>query len=229
MLRSQNNFMTKPCIAFMLALTIGGSFRQTTQGVPAGTVVYPRYLDRSMYEAVLDKVFAKEHSGRLFNLFLRFAPSDGTESQIAVRADSDSVVVTEERPENGAAIHAVLDKYVQEHASVSIDEMAKLIRVQRRSVQVSPAEVANWLDGFFSALVAAAPQLAATRQQAQHDGVQKMVMDGTRYSIWFEQGPVDQFELALYFDDINSTGEPGGNLAIANWMNRIRLAVARTK
>jgi hypothetical protein len=188
-----------------------------------------RHVSAATYQGVLDKVFARDRLARSCNLFLRFEPSSRPESQIAIRKSLTATEVSELVLADSTGVGNSLARLVQSGAREDVDEMARKFSVRTRIVHVPDAQVTVWINGLFESLPAAFPVLRSERQRAEREQLQSMMMDGTRYSIWYSQGPIQQYQLAFSFDDYDADGKPGGALAVTKWMNTIRRAVEQSK
>ena len=205
----------------------GASVQQGT-GLPTGTTVKSYLPSNQVYEAVLDRIFPRDRKGQIYVIFLRFAPSGRAESQITIKGDFAGSEVLESTVIGNSTIVATLEGFLRRGGAESdLDQMAKLVAVRTRAVAANSSQAATWASEFLDALSASLPALRAERERAERTRLQDMVLDGTRYSVWYRQGAVENYSLSFAFDDSDSLEAAGGTLPVARWMNAVRLAIGK--
>lgn len=175
------------------------------------------------YEEVLDLLFPKTTIAPLpYGYILRFQPSFDSESQIIINNNFSDITVEEYTSPDGN-IREQLDRLVTKTGNEDAEELAKQIRVQKRTVKVSSATAKRWRECFYRNL-----QLAGVYEGKHISEDMKEVglgADGTSYMCWYK-GKSDfsfQFNIGSEPDSaINPSDNP-----LVNWMKQIKREVSK--
>lgn len=182
------------------------------------------------YKRVLDLLFSRDEPtsrGSLWTLVLRFMPSSRPESQIIIRRDVDrnlGVEVIRYTSPDGSIynqLNLALAKGVKDDPA----EMAKSIKVIRKKVNISDAKAGQWHASFFESLTGTTKTLSQMLLEAEKTGVESLVMHGTFYELWYEQG-LKEMSFNLYDSEIDKLGF-NGEFKLVQWMNSLRREVEK--
>jgi hypothetical protein len=184
-----------------------------------------KVISRKTYERVLDTMFQRDETNRDYDFVLRFEPSNAPESQIVIKRAAGKTQVVEYTSLSGN-IYRKLDNIMANGGREDAVEMAKLVQVRKRLVEVRDAEVNQWR-GRLPEMMAASMKLLEQRSAEAASGIGTTTIDGTFYSLWYDQGGSNIFFRAL--DHEVSSREPTGELELVQWMNAVRLDVAKRR
>ena len=177
------------------------------------------------HERVLDILFQRDEANRDYDLVLRFEPSFAPESQIVVRTAANKVEVVEYASLSGN-IYRQLDSVMAHGGKEDPVEMAKLIQVRKRLIEVSHAQAKQWRRSL-AVSVAASIKTLERRSVESERGIGTIALDGTFYHLWYDQvGSHLSFSL---LDHEASDRGVTGELELVRWMNSVRLNVAKRK
>jgi len=185
-----------------------------------------KVISQEIYNHVLDILFPRDEAAKNYLLVLRFGPSLHPESQIIIKGGSDKVEVVEYTSLNGN-IYNQLNKFVIQGGKEDPVEMAKLIKVHRRSIEVTPSEIKKWHAGFLSSFANLSKSFQNQTKQLNKDGGITIVLDGTLYQFWYSQG-VGRTSFSVWDEEV-SDEQPNGVLKIVQWMNSVRHIVEKLK
>lgn len=185
-----------------------------------------KMIRQETYHRVLDIVFPRDEPAGNYYLVLRFRPSSRPTSQIVIKRGRDKVEVIEYTSLSGN-IYSKLNELMSQGSKEDPVEMAKLIKARRRAIQVPYAQIKQWHAGFLESL---GQSLIAFRKQSEEfdkAGTISVVLDGTFYDLWYSQG-VNDMSLSFYDEEV-SDQQPNGALKTVQWMNAVRLDVAKRR
>jgi hypothetical protein len=185
-----------------------------------------KVVRQETYNRVLDIVFPRDEPAGNYYLVLRFRPSFHPTSQVVIKRGVDKVEVIEYTSLSGN-IYSKLNELMSHGAKEDAVEMAKLIKVGRRSVQVSNALVKQWHTSFLESLAESLKTFRKKSDEFDKAGTIDVVLDGTFYDLWYSQD-VSEMSLSLYDEEV-SDQQPNGHLKLVQWMNSIRHEVAKQK
>jgi hypothetical protein len=180
--------------------------------------------DLAEYRQVLDAAF--RHSERRpekthYSFVMRFSPSRGTESQIAVHCfDNDRADVTRYSVEGTSAWSALMERRPNE----DVTTVLRRVRVSTITTSVTVRLVDEWLYSLIEALDKSADELASSERQFRTDGTSQITLDGGSYDLWLYHGVSD-----LHWHFLDAEIQPNrvtGNLPLAHWMNATRITVS---
>lgn len=108
-------------------------------------------VDAETYDRVVDIVFQSDAVRGVFGyaFLLQYRPTFGIESQITIRNEAGTIEVIEYLPLDGS-IYVQLNKILQRTGRQDPVEMAKLIRIKRRTVRVRRLTVKHWRENFYT-------------------------------------------------------------------------------
>jgi hypothetical protein len=184
-----------------------------------------KVISRETYERVLDTVFQRDEANRDYDFVLRFEPSIAPESQIVIKRSAGKTQVVEYTSLSGN-IYRKLDNIMANGGKEDAVEMAKLVQVRKRLVEVRDAQGNQWR-GSLPGMMAASMKLLEQRSAEAASGIGTTTIDGTFYSLWYDQGGSSIFFRAL--DHEVSNREISGELDLVRWMNAVRRDVEKLK
>lgn len=182
------------------------------------------------YNQVLDAVFPRETRGDrqiVFEIILRFRPSFQSTSQIIIRKFTTGVEVIEYTSMVGS-IYQKLNKILADGGKEDVIEMTKAIKVKKRTVNVSEAQVMRWYDAFFDSFNATAKTLHKIGDElSRTNGSETILLDGTNYDVWYKHR-LNELAFSLYDHEV-SESISNYEFRLIRWMNTIRLDVENFK
>lgn len=127
--------------------------------------------------------------GTILQFCLRFHPgldrALGTDSQVEVTLISGA---------NPTAEFSSATRRIEEvsHANpgANLEEMAALLQVKRQMMQVTPSQVFTWQEGLLKALNRTLLAQAVEAKEAFETGTPYVILDASRYDVWYSDGPV---------------------------------------
>lgn len=177
-----------------------------------------------IYDQVLDIVFPRNALAGAFGyaFVLRYKPSFGAESQIVIINDGDGIEVTEYTSSNGS-IYNQLSKSARFTEDTSAEEAAKLVHVNKRTLQIPSANIERLRAGFYDYL----------RDASRHErtGITEnrnkvsIATDGTQYLLWYRGAA------QISFDSSGSNVEDPPRLnehSLVKWMKEVRRVANNT-
>jgi hypothetical protein len=182
-----------------------------------------KVISRETYERVLDTVFQRDEANRDYDFVLRFEPTIAPESQIVIKRAGRKTVVVEYMSLSGN-IYRKLDNIMANGGKEDAVEMAKLVQVRKRLVEVREAQVRQWR-GSLPEMMAASMKLLEQRSAEAAKGIGTITIDGTFYSIWYDQ--VGTHMSIGVWDHEVSNREITGELELVRWMNAVRRDVEK--
>ena len=210
----------------IVAATVGsqsGSSHQET-GLKSNKLV-----SEETYKRVLDIVFPRDEPRGDYYLVLRFRPSFHPTSQVVIKRGLrglDKVEVIEYTSLSGN-IYMKLNELMSHGGKEDAVDMAKLIKVRRRSLRVTIAQGKHWHTSFLQSLGESLKTLRERSEQFDKAGTIDVVLDGTFYDIWYSQ---DISDMSFnFYDEEVSDQQPNGQLKLVQWMNALRHDVEKLK
>jgi hypothetical protein len=178
------------------------------------------------YKRVLDIVFPRNEPAGDYYLVLRFRPSFHPTSQVVIKRGLDKVEVIEYTSLSGN-IYMKLNEFMSHGGKEDAVEMAKLIKVRRRSLQVPNAQVKQWHTSFLESLGESLKTFRKRSEQFDKAGTVDVVLDGTFYDMWYSQD-ISDMSFSFYDEEV-SDRQPNGVLKAVRWMNFVRQEVEKLK
>jgi len=190
------------------------------------TVKNNKIISQEAYNRVLDILFPRDEPRGDYGLVLRFKPSFHRESQVVIKRGVDKVEVIEYTSLNGN-IYSKLNELMSHGAKEDPAELAKLIKVGRRSIQVPYAQIKQWHTSFLESLGQSLITFKNRSEEFDRAGTISVVIDGTFYDLWYGQG-INDMSFSFYDEEV-SEKLPDGQLKVVQWMNTVRRDVERLK
>ena len=185
-----------------------------------------KLVSQETYNHVLDILFPRDESAKNYLLVLRFGPSFHAESQIVIKGGGDKVEVLEYTSLSGN-IYSRLNEVLAHGGKEAAVEMARLIKVRRRSIEVSDSKVKQWHLGFLHGLEELSKSFHDQTEQLDKEGSITVALDGTLYEFWYSQG-VSRTSFSVWDEEV-SDQQPNGILKMVRWMNAVRRDVEKLK
>jgi hypothetical protein len=172
------------------------------------------------YHEVLNRLFpipADHGRDIVFKLTLRSTPAFDPESQIDIvlRREQGPTVQYSFVTQN---VDSTCNKLLETRGAQSPDALASKIPVTRKSLDVNPALVLHWHEGFVAGVASSLPSLSARAQGFFTNGVTVVMLDGTSFDLSYAQGLTT---LNISFDEGLKTG------SLLTWVRGVRREVAR--
>lgn len=158
-----------------------------------------------------------------FFIALRFQPSFSRTSQITIRNDVEKTEVIEYAA--NVNVYDELNKILAETCLENPEEMAKLIKVEKKKLDVPPLRVKQWHINFLRSLSSSLDNFRQRSEQRAKDGTVSIILDGTSYKLWYMQGG-DKIEIEFYDAEIDDP-KVTGNFKLVQWMNTVRQQVRK--
>src|SRR6266705_5545713 len=141
-------------------------------------------ISHKTHERVLDIVFEQDRVKWDYDLVLRFEPTFAPESQIVIKRRVDKTEVVEYTSVSGN-IYRKLNSWKANGRMEDAVEMAKLIQVMKRLIEIPNDEI-DWRRGLVESIGPSMKVLEERRLQYEK-GVGAIALDGTFYSLWYNQ------------------------------------------
>jgi len=184
-----------------------------------------RVVSHETHERVLDIVFEREKADRDYDFIIQFEPSSAPESQIVVRRVSGKIELVEYSSLSGN-IYSKLDGVMARGGKEDPVEMAKLIQVRKRVIEVPPTQIMLWRRALADSVATSIRTLEQRSVEAEK-GTGTIAVDGTFYHLWYDQVG-SHISFSLLDQEVNDR-EVTGELALVRWMNSVRLNVAKRR
>lgn len=214
-------------IVLALALQVSSASAQSSAPLQEAQPKSRPVIDDGTYSRVLDIVFPRDEpatGGTMWAVVLRFKPNFRPESQLVIKRGANKVEVIEYTPADGS-IYAKLNEALERGSKRDAAELAKSIRVTRREVSVPHAQVKQWYAALFDSIPSTTKMLRQALETADSTGAESLVLHGSFYDLWYEQG-LNRMSFGLYdVDDARS----GGEFKLAQWMDMVRREVEKLK
>lgn len=206
------------------------SFQPRAVGFRSGSLVQEplktyKVVSHQTHERVLDILFQRDEANRDYDFILRFLPSFAPESQILVKRRVGKVEVVEYTSLSGN-IYDKLNNTMSNGGREDAAEMAKLVQVRKRVIEVPTAQVRKWRESLANS-VGATMKTLEQRDIEGERGKETITIDGTFYYFWYTQVTGDISFNLLDYEVNNRKAE--GELALVRWMNAVRLDVQKLK
>jgi hypothetical protein len=184
-----------------------------------------KVISRDAYESVLDLIFPKDISEpdkTYFSIIIRIKPSFDIERQIIIRktVGKYSVLLYEAVDGN---IYRKLNHIINDRQITNPEELAKFLKVSKRTVSLPHKQVENWHAAFLNALSRSLDKLQYDLEELEKQGTVTVLLDGTTYELWYEQG-MNKIAFSVYDAELTKS-EVTGILPLVRWMNTVRLEV----
>ena len=214
------NFRISGTVAVALIVLL--PFQVSAVGLQSGSLSQEplktyKLVSRETCERVLDIVFQRDQANWDYDFVLRFEPSFAPESQIVVRKAANRVEVVEYTSLSGN-IFMKLNSVMAHGGKEDPVEMAKLIQVRKRMIEVPNTQVRQWRRRLADSISASIKRLEQRSVEAER-GIGTITIDGTFYNLWYDQvGSHISFKL---LDHEVSNNEVTGELELVRWMNSV--------
>jgi hypothetical protein len=185
-----------------------------------------KLISTETHDRVLEILFSRYNLKGDYWFVLRFKPSSSPESQIVVREERDKIEVVEYTSLSGN-IYSKLNSIMAEGGKEDAIEMAKLIKVGKRSIDIPDAQARQWRTSFFKSI---GDSIKAFKQRSEEydKGIGTLTIDGTFYNLWYHH--VDHITIAFdFYDEEVRDRQPNGDLKLVQWMNAVRRDIERLK
>jgi hypothetical protein len=213
-------------VALISMFHVNFAYSQSRASRQEGSLKSYKAVSTETYNRVLDMLFPRDDSTKkIFAIVVRFEPSFQPESQITIKKGLDKAEVIEYTSLSGN-IYSKLNSVIAHGGKEDVVEMAKLIKVRRRAIEVPYAQIKQWHANF---LVSIGGSLDAFNEKIEDydTGTSTITLDGTFYNLWYKQIS-NEISFRLYdeeVDDSHSTGD----LKLVQWMNTVRREVGKMK
>lgn len=212
-------------VVLIQVFQVTGTYSQGMSSIQEGRFKSYKVVSRETYNRVLDILFPRDDSA-FFAIVLRFEPNFQPESQIVIfKKGLDKAEVIEYTSLSGN-IYRRLNDVMAHGGKEDAVEMAKLINIRRRSIEVPYAQVKQWHTSF---LVSISESLNTFKEKLdEYDtGTSTIALDGTFYGIWYRQiGGEMSFRL---YDQALEIPRLIGDFKLVQWMNTVRRDVEKLK
>ena|ERR1700730_7619034 len=181
-------------------------------------------ISREDYGRALDIIFSPQNppdQRTTWEFVLRFEPSFKQESQIVLRRRVDGATGIREWSANGN-IWTKLNS-LPNRGQYQPAQLKELFNVNRKLMEVSTPEMQEWQEQFFRSLEATARQLKKKSDKTQETLSVDVVLDGTIYEVWYNQGTT-VMHMKFYDVEVDTPGSVG-QLDLVRWMNGIRTRI----
>lgn len=185
-----------------------------------------KVISQETYNQVLDIVFPRNGPRGDYGVVLRFKPSSGAESQIVINRGLEKTEVVEYVSASGN-IYSKLNALKLKNGNENVEELARSIEVRKRSISASPGQVKQWHADFVESLRESLLAFQKRSEAFAKTGSISVALDGTFYDVWYGQG-INEMSLSLYDEEV-SDQKVTGELKTVQWMNAVRLELAKLK
>src|SRR6266498_4663705 len=165
-------------IILVTVLMMVGSATTIESQTSDGALKSNKVISQEAYNRVLDILFPREEPAGNYRLVLRFRPSFHPESQVVVKRGLNKLEVIEYTSLSGN-IYSKLNDLVARGSKEDAMELAKLIKVRRRSIEVADSQVRQWHTGFFESFDGSLKAFRKESEQFGKAGTIDVVLDGT--------------------------------------------------
>lgn len=222
----QPSHFNRGVLIVALLLTLGVSDIHARKQDPRQEETDIYVVDSEIYEQVLDLVFPREvlKGPSQYAFVLRYIPPFiDAESQITIVNEGGRIEVVEYTSVDGN-IYAKLNGIFQRTNREDAVEMAKQIRVKKRVVSLSPAEVTTLRQSFYDRLYQSASY--ERKQVSENVGEVMVLNDATRYLLWYRGTEESHYYLEGH--NINVISHPADEHPLIDWMRGIRRTIKKS-
>jgi hypothetical protein len=188
-----------------------------------------KVISRNAYDSVLDIVFPKdipEPDKTYFSIIMRFKPSFDVERQIIIRKTEGKYEVLVYEAVDGN-IYRKLNHMINDRQITKPEEMAKFLKVSKRTISLPHKQVENWHAAFLNTISRSLDKFRQDLEELEKAGTVTVLLDGTTYELWYEQG-MNKIAFSIYDAELTKL-EATGILPLVRWMNKIRLEIEHSK
>lgn len=214
----------------MLTLQVGSASAQFGSHVQEGAPKTRSVVSPETYDQVLDILFpcdAADSAKTVYAFALRFRPSFKPESQIVIRRGVEKIEVVEYTSPNGN-IYGKLNEILARTGKEDAVEMAKSIKVRRREISVSAAQIQRWHATLFDSIANTTRPLKDRGEEFDRtNGSETILLDGAIYELWYENR-LNKMSYTLHDVEVDTPGSDG-EFKLVRWMNAVRREVAKLK
>lgn len=214
-------------ILALQAASVAAQSRSAVQG--SATKSYP-IVRRETYDRVIDIVFPRDnpdYSKTIFAFVIRFRPYSQPESQLIIRRGTEQIEVIEFISLDGD-IYVKLNELLARGYKEDAVELAKAIRVKRRVITASFAQVKQWYTGFFDSLANTTKTLREQGGESDRTGGSETIfLHGGIYDLWYEQR-LNRMSFSLYDVDLDDV-RASAHFKLVQWMDSVRRDVREPK
>ncbi len=187
-----------------------------------------KIISRDAYDAVLDIVFPRDNpepDKTYVSIIIRFKPSFDVERQIVIRNTSGNYEVLEYEAVDGN-IYDRLNHLINEGQNTKPEEMAKLLKISKRAVNIPRKQIENWHAAFLNNVARSLDKFRQSLEELEKEGTVTLPLDGTIYELWYEQG-MNKIAFSVYDVELTKP-DATGVMPLVRWMNTVRLEVERS-
>ena len=179
-------------------------------------------MDHEEYSQILDRLFpvvSDRAASLVFTLSLRIIPAFDPESQIDIvlRRGQESTVQYSRVDQN---VYSACNKLLESTGEHQPRDLAEKIPVNRKILNVSPAQILQWQRGLFVAVTSSLSPLPATAKEFLASGSRTMTLDGDTYHLWFAQLPTE-FNIRFSEPDV------GKGASLIRWARSLHNDIAK--
>jgi hypothetical protein len=201
----------------LLLLVMGNTIPAQRQSVSTGTII-PTPSEET-YERVLELLFPLKEikpTGVEFALVVRFRPSFEANSQIIIYQKAGKIKVLEASSSDGN-VYQRLTALLSRNRSKQPADLARMIKLRKRDVEVSPVLTKQWLEQFTSSLHAS---LLPPGKASQYG----LYLDGTIYELHYVSG-TEEYTYSYYGPEVGFSMKDSAP-PLVRWMNELRQSIA---
>lgn len=184
-------------------------------------------VNKQKYERILGIIFNEEESKEtdtLTSATIRFLPSFLPESQITIiRKENSAKLIYSKVNEN---IYSKFNEILANNNSISDEQLAKMIKVERRSLNLKFVTADKYLDDFHQASVKSLEQINNEKNRGIKNGTVELNLDGAFYQLWSNYS-LNEIYISLYDANTNQLNVTGDS-ALAKVSNKLRLEVEKS-
>jgi hypothetical protein len=175
------------------------------------------------YDKVLDLLFPRDVLEGEFGyaFVLRYKPSFNMESQVTILNRAGNLEIIEYTPLNGS-IYSQLNRMLWAKGKINVAEAAKLIQIQKRAIRISPSDVQQLRESFYSHLRRASAYESKLIKEKM-DSI-TVTEDGTQYLLWYRGK--ERLHYELFGSDVESPPRED-EYPLIEWMKSVRRAVKK--
>jgi hypothetical protein len=216
-------------IIYMSATVTYSNWNQSNIALQTQIPSSSKVISRNAYDSVLDIVFPKdipEPDKTYFSIIMRFKPSFDVERQIIIRKTEGKYEVLVYEAVDGN-IYRKLNHMINDRQITKPEEMAKFLKVSKRTISLPHKQVENWHAAFLNTISRSLDKFRQDLEELEKAGTVTVLLDGTTYELWYEQG-MNKIAFSIYDAELTKL-EATGILPLVRWMNKIRLEIEHSK